>query len=81
MKQAASRPRPPLPRPASGSVLGEPGQSSPSRSSSFLDERLDQQVGDVVGERAADQELHREVIDPLGVLAVVGLLRLEPALA
>ena len=43
--------------------------------------RIEQQVGDdVVGQRPADEELHREVVDPLGVLAVVGLLGLHPAL-
>ena len=31
-------------------------------------------------ERSADEELHRQVIDPLGVLALVRLLRLQPAL-
>ncbi len=38
------------------------------------DELLDSQIDDVVDQRAADQELHRQVVDPLGVLLVVGLL-------
>ena len=37
-------------------------------------DRVEQQVHDVVGERAADQELHRQVVDALGVLALVRLL-------
>ena len=46
MKQAASRPSPPLPRPASGSCL-ERARASPSRGSdrrSLVDERLDTEV-------------------------------------
>src|SRR5215813_15175903 len=41
-----------------------------------LDERPDRvvepEIHDVVGERAADEELHGEVVDALGVLALVG---------
>ena len=44
------------------------------------DDRVEQQVRDVVRERAADQELHRQVVDALGVLALVGLLGADPAL-
>ena len=43
-------------------------------------DRIEQQVHDVVGERAADQELHRQVVDPLRVLALVGLLGAYPSL-
>ena len=42
--------------------------------------RVEEEVDDVVGQRAADQELHREVVDALGVLALVGLLGAHPAL-
>ena len=42
--------------------------------------RGDPEVGDVVRERATEQELHREVVHALGVLARVGLLRVDPAL-
>ena len=34
-KQAASRPRPPLPRPASGSISASSAESSPSRCRAF----------------------------------------------
>ena len=44
------------------------------------DELLDPQVDDVVDQRAADQELHRQVVDPLGVFLVVGFLGQQPAL-
>ena len=43
-------------------------------------ERIEQEVRDVVGQRAADEKLHREIVDALGVLALVGVLREHPAL-
>ena len=43
-------------------------------------ERLEQQVGDVVRQRAAHQELERQVVDPLRIPCLVRLLRLDPAL-
>ena len=43
-------------------------------------DRVEAQVQDVVGQRAPDQELHRQVIDPFRVLAVVGVLGSVPAL-
>ena len=80
-KQAASRPRPPLPRPASGSCFEqlEPVEVLSLRTTCSA-QRLEQQVHDVVGQRAADEELHRQVVDALGVLALVGLLGEHPAL-
>ena len=56
----------------------EPVEALLSRDGS-LDERVEQQVGDVVGQRPADQELHRQVVDALGVLALVCLLRAAPS--
>ena len=41
---------------------------------------IEQEVRHVVGQRPADEELHRQVIDALGVLALVGLLGAHPAL-
>ena len=46
----------------------------------LLHEGIEQQVGDIVGQRAADEKLHREIVDTLGVVAFVRLLRLHPAL-
>ena len=81
-KQAASRPRPPLPSPASGSCSSSCSQVEPSRcAATSLDERLEQQVDDVVGQRPADEELHRQVVDALGVLALVGAARSAPSAA
>src|SRR5262249_6398026 len=45
-----------------------------------LEKRIEEEVGDVVGQRAADQELERHVVDALGVEALIPLLGLEPAL-
>ena len=44
------------------------------------DELLDAQVDDVVDQRPADQELHRQVVHLLRVLPVVGLGGLDPPL-
>jgi hypothetical protein len=41
---------------------------------------MQHQVHDVVGQRSADQEFHRQVIDALGVLPIIGGLGLDPAL-
>ena len=46
----------------------------------FAHERSEQQIRDVVRQRAPDQEFHREVIDALRVLAFVGLIRVNPSL-
>jgi hypothetical protein len=46
----------------------------------FADEGTDEQIGDVVGQRASDQEFHREVVHALGILPFVGLLREHPPL-
>ena len=79
-KQAASRPSPPLPEAGVGLLLEhrQPVEvllvdEAPAR-------RVEEEVQDVVGERAADQELHGEVVDALRVLALVGVLGAQPAL-
>ena len=46
----------------------------------FTHEGAEQQIGDVVGQRTADQEFHREVVDALRIFALVGLLRADPSL-
>ncbi len=43
-------------------------------------ERIEQEVHHIVGQRAADEKLHREIVDALGVLALVSVLRKHPAL-
>ncbi len=44
------------------------------------DYRIEHEVQDVIAERAADQELDRNIIDPLWILARVGLVGLQPTL-
>ena len=69
-----------MPSPASGSCSTRPNQSRLPSRAALLDERIQQQIRDVVGQRPADQELHRQIVDALGVLPVVGALGLDPAL-
>ena len=45
-----------------------------------LRDRIEEEIHDVVGERAPYQELHGEVVDALGVLAVVCVLGPQPPL-
>ncbi len=40
---------------------------------------IEQEVHDIVAERTADQKLDRDVVDPLRVLAGVGLVGAQPA--
>ena len=46
----------------------------------LLHERIEQQIGDIVGERAPDQKFHRQIVDPLRVLPVIGAVGQHPAL-
>ena len=47
----------------------------------FFRDRIEEKVGDVVGQRAADEKLHREVVDTLRVLTLVGRLGMTPIAA
>ncbi len=42
--------------------------------------RVEQKVGNVVGQRSADEKLHREIVDALAIPAPIGLLRTQPSL-
>ena len=79
-KQAASRPRPPLPRPASGSVSASSIAIELLALHGLHHDRLDPEIEDVIRQRPANQELHREVVDLLGVGLIVGRVCLQPAL-
>ena len=46
----------------------------------LLAQRIEQKIGHIVGQRSADEELHREVVEAFRVLALVGLLRQYPSL-
>ena len=41
----------------------------------LLDDRIEHEVHDIVAERTADEKLDREIVDPLRILARVGLVR------
>ena len=43
-------------------------------------DRIEQQIGDVVSQRAANEKFHREIVDSLRVVTLVGAFRLYPAL-
>ena len=43
-------------------------------------QRIEQEVRDIIGQGAADEKFHREIVDALGVLAMVGVLRSHPSL-
>ena len=79
-KQAARRPNPPLPRPASGSCSRSSYQSRFRSLDHVVHDRVEQKVGNVVGQRSADEKLHREIVDALAILALIGLLRTQPSL-
>ena len=75
-RQAAE---PPLPRPASGSC----SMISSGSILCFLrltPDRVEQQIGDVVRQRAAHQEFERQVIDAFDIPGVIRLLDLDPSL-
>src|SRR5262249_37110597 len=46
----------------------------------FFRDRIQEKVGYIVSQRAADEKLHREIIDALGVAAFVGLFAEYPTL-
>src|SRR6266481_4725811 len=47
---------------------------------SFLGKGIEQEIGHIVSQRAANEKLHREIVDTLGVLAGVNVLSLYPSL-
>src|SRR5262245_18841494 len=79
-KHAARRPSPPLPRPASGSCSRMSSQSRSFCSTTRAATGSSKRFFYVVSERATDQELQREVVDPLRVLPGVRFLGLDPSL-
>ena len=79
MKQAASRPRPPLPSAASGSVARTRSRSTPSPASASRAVSSQAEIAERLEQQPADQELEREVVDPL-LLALIGRARrIHPA--
>lgn len=79
-KQAARRPNPPLPKPASGSCSRSSYQSSFSRLTTSFTIGSSRKVGNVVRQRSAEEKLHREIVEVLAILALIGLFRKQPSL-
>src|SRR5262249_19425910 len=46
----------------------------------FFRDRIEEKVGDVVSERAADENVNRDIVDAIEVLALVGFLSEYPTL-
>ena len=46
----------------------------------MLRDRIEQQIGDVVRQRAPDEKLHREIVDTLRIFTFVGAFSMYPAL-
>src|SRR5580704_3182851 len=46
----------------------------------ILEQRIQQKIGDVIGERAPNEEFHGKVVDVLAIGVAVGLARVDPAL-
>ena len=43
-----------------------------------LNQGIEHEIQDIVGERAADEELDRDIVDPLRIFASIGLVRAQP---
>src|ERR1043166_6703814 len=79
-KQAAKRPRPPLPKPASGSCFQKPEQINPLFFEDPFCGVIKKKVRYIVRQRTTDQEFHGKVVNALGILTFVGCLGLNPSL-
>ena len=79
-KQAARRPSPPLPNPASGSCSSNSYQSSLLFLDGLFDNVIKKKVRDIVSQRTTDEKFHRKVVNALGILAIIGLLCPNPSL-
>jgi hypothetical protein len=66
--------QPSIPEPGVGLLLQQGEPVEPPFLGDAGDVSVQQEVGEVVGQRAPDQELQREVVDALGVFPRVGLI-------
>jgi hypothetical protein len=80
-KAGGQPPQPAVAQARVGLLLEQLDRVKVSGTESLPGDGIQQQVRHVVGQRAAEEEFHRQVIDPLGVFALVGLLGPHPALA
>src|SRR5262245_37257524 len=63
-----------------GFLVQQVGQIELLMLSGLLDGGIEKEVHHVVGQRTADEKLHRKVVNTLRILALVGVLGLHPAL-
>src|SRR5206468_1654251 len=47
---------------------------------SLLCHRIEEQIHDIIGKRAADEKLHGEVVDTFRVFLLIRVLRMDPSL-
>ena len=81
VEEARGQPaEPAVAEPRVGLQLAEVGPVAAERAARVAARRVQAEVDRVVEQVAPGQELHRQVVDALDVLAVIGLLRDDPAL-
>ena len=80
MKQAASRPRPPLPKRRVGLDLAQPVEIDAKLGQRGAHRLQHLQIVERVDQQPADQEFQRQIIDALAVLGVDGAGRGHPAI-
>ena len=79
MKQAASRPRPPLPSAASGSIRRRSVEVDAELVERLAHRLGDAEIGQRVEQQPADQELERQIVDALAPVGVDAGGGFEPA--
>jgi hypothetical protein len=71
---------PAVSQPSIGFLFDEAERVELAPGGDFLRKGVEQKIGDIVGERPSDQKFHRQIIDPLWVLPVIGAGGQNPAL-
>ena len=71
---------PAVSQPGVGFLFDEAEPVEVASGGDLLHKGIEQKIGDIVGERSPDQKLHRQIIDPLRVLPVIGAVGQNPAL-
>ena len=78
-KQAASRPRPPFPKPGVDLAFHDVVQADAEAGQHLAAKLLQAQVRQVIAQQAPHQPFHRDVVQPLGVLVAIARLGLQHA--
>ena len=79
-KQAARRPRPAVTQTRIGLLLQQLEPIELLLLDGFFREVIKKKVRNIVGERAADEKFHREIVNALRILALIGFLGMHPSL-